>query len=1457
MIERIVGYSVRNPFVVIALSLIVAGWGIYSMFRTPIDAIPDLSENQVIVFADWMGRSPREVEDQVTYPLSVNLQGLAGVKAIRATSEFGFSMINIIFDDDIDFYFARQRVLERLSIAETFLPANVKPYLAPDATALGQIFWYTVEGDGYDLGRLRAIQDWFVRYQLYSVPGVAEVASVGGYPIEYQIDVDPTKLRAYDVSLGELYSAVARSNSAVGGRVIQKGGSEFLIRSVGWIESLRDVENIVIKRDRGTPVYVSNVASVQFGSGPRRNSLEKNGNETVGGVVLMRYDENPLEVTKAIKQKIGQLQAGLPDGVRIVPFYDRTRLIESAIHTVSETLIEEILVASLAIIIVMRHIRSALIICLTLPMAVLVSFILMRLLNVPSNIMSLSGIAISIGVLVDAAIVMVDQGAHTLHKHFGNRKVHGDTRELLIPALQTVGRPIFFSMLIMIISFIPVFALGGMEGRMFHPLAFTKSFALIGVSILAITLVPAVIPLLIRGRVRSESDNWIVRRVIEIYQPVLNFLMDHPWPIVWVTGIILIVGLTPAVIEGTFIWTFFRVVVALSILSALWAVRRDEHGFRRLWWVVACVWAVALVAGALTLPRQGLVLELPGTSRYLPLPLLAIVIALPVVAVAGSWLFARRGLLGRVTMIASLFLIAFVADRNMSRLGREFMPPLNEGTILDMPVTIPRASITQVTDDLKARDAILRQIPEVELVVGKAGRAETPTDPAPPDMIETVINLRPEEFWPKRELRYGDALQQTRRVFDAMHSRGWLKDIDTEIAAGIVNDATMHGVAHFDHKMRAQSQKALAEFQVELGQKLVLLAVERVLGNLNTAGHLARTPTEAEAKGVSRSLEPRFAERTAHELDLVTTTMLARAIVDRLVEGNFLHADADVFQVQRTELGEMLASGQDLLGFERATYFTQLHGDLEQAHYDAWAERLKSLHWELADAAGPAYTWQAITQLQQRADAEGIWAFGELTPARIRELRAEVENGFTGSVFLWRKSRFDLVKELDTLAQMPGWGNIWTQPIINRVDMLATGVRTMIGVKVYGDDLDAIQETSERVAQVLKKVRGAADVFPDQIVGEGYVEIDIDREKAARYGVNVGDIQDVVETALGGQVITTTVEGRERFPVRIRYARDFRLDEESIKQLLVSGGAGGDMAASRTMPPSEQPAAPATSVTQQVPLSMVADVRIVEGPSMIKSENGLLRAYVQLNVRDRDIVGFVEEAQRAVAAQMSLPQGMYLEWSGQFEHQVRARRTLSIIFPVVILVIFLILYLTYHDFLDSVLVLGLAVPGAIAGGVLFQYLFGFNFSVAVWVGYIACFGLATENGLVMLVYLREALDERGGLENLTLPQLREAVMQGAVHRTRPKLLTEVTAMVGLAPMLWATGTGAEIMQPMAAPVLGGILVSDEVVDLLLPVLFYQVRKWRWRRLKKHALPATTVDRSETFTPALAGTSVGV
>src|SRR4051794_31987728 len=674
MIEAIIEWSIRNRYLVILASLALGLAGFRALMTMPVDAIPDLSENQVIVFTDWMGRSPQEIEDQVTYPLSVSLQGLAGVKVVRSSSEFNFSMITIIFTDETDYYFARQRVQEKLGIASTFLPPGVTPYMAPDATALGQIFWYTVEGEGKDLSQLRSIQDWYVRYQLNSVPGVAEVASVGGAPREYQIDIDPNALRAYGVGLGEIDAAVSRSNSSVGGRVIHQGNAEYLIRSVGWIKDVRDIENTVVTQRGGTPITVKQLGVVQVGQGFRRSVLEKDGKEAVGGVVLMRYGENPLEVTRRVKEKINALQAGLrAQGVRIVPFYDRTPLIHKALETVSGTVKEELIVCTLAILLVMGHLGNAFVVVITLPMAILFSFLLMRAFGMSSNIMSLAGISISVGILIDQAVVMGENAAHHLTRRFGRERVRGDITEVIIPACRTVGRPIFFSVLITIVSFLPVFALSGREGKLFHPLAWTKTFALIGVAVLSITLVPALIPIFLKGRIKSEDESWLVRTMIEIFKPMLSWLMDRPGLVCWL----------------------FAVIVGLGYVAS-------------------------------------------------------------------------------------------------THVGREFMPALNEGSILDMPTTVPRASVTEAADDLKAGDAILRAFPEVWQVVGKAGRAETAPDPSPLDMVETIINLRDRTLWPKRKLTFEDARAQARAALAAMEAKGLLRRLPaSDEREGLINEAAM------------------------------------------------------------------------------------------------------------------------------------------------------------------------------------------------------------------------------------------------------------------------------------------------------------------------------------------------------------------------------------------------------------------------------------------------------------------------------------------------------------------------------------------------------------------------------------------------------------------------------------------------------------------------------------------
>ena len=1321
MIESIIEWSIRNRYVVILASIALAVAGVRAALTMPVDAIPDLSENQVIVFTDWMGRSPQEIEDQITYPLSVNLQGLAGVKVVRSSSEFNFSMINIIFDDATGYYFARERVLERLSIASTFLPDGVTPYLAPDATAVGQIFWYTVEGDGKDLSELRSIQDWYVRYQLNSVPGVAEVASVGGAPREYQIDLDPNKLRAFHVTLGAVYEAVARSNSAVGGRVIHQGNAEYLIRSVGWIENLDDIrETVVSQRANGVPIRVGDLATVQLGPEFRRSVLEKDGREAVGGVVLMRYGENPLEVTRQIKAKITALGAGLKDqGVRIVPFYDRTPLIHQALETVTGTVKEELIVCTVAILLVMGHVGNAFVVAVTLPMAILFSFLMMRLFGMSSNIMSLAGISISVGILIDQAVVMGENAAHHLTRHFGRNRVTGDTTEIIVRACRTVGRPIFFSVLITILSFLPVFALTGREGKMFHPLAYTKTFALIGVALLSITLVPALIPIFLRGRIKSEEENWLVRTMIEIFKPMLAWLMDRTTLVCWLFAIILGLG--------------------------------------------------------------------------------------------------------------------YVAS---TKLGREFMPDLNEGTIMDMPTTVPRASVTQATASLKIRDAILRDFPEVKLVVGKAGRAETPTDPSPLDMIETVVNLRDRAAWPKRKLRFDDALAQTRAAHAALEAAGLLRPPATpEDRLGLGDTVAMTVAEAVDRMLRDLAVHRLGEFTPELGRALVGDAVDALLARVSPQAIL-RPWTATDRDAVVEPLAAAFGDRLARDVARDDVAEVIGQAACRLVALGVLADRPDLLSPLPSALERIRESAGDLLGFAHPTLADRVTEAIAQAHARRLEARIKTLNYELFDRGVATATRVALAELVQLGRDRGLTE-RELTAEESRRLNGTLTRSCADWLLLWKKTKADLVEEMDTALQMPGWGNSFTQPIANRIEMLSTGVRLPVAAKVFGPSLGEVQRVSQEVAAVLREVRGAANVFADQITGKPYVEIHIDRKKASRYGVNVGDIQDVVEVAMGGKPLTQTVEGRERYPVRVRYARDYRDDVEALRNILVAtrGAAGGaDLSAAAGMVlrgPDDPSSAPRTG---PIPLSAVADVRVVEGPSVIKSENGLLRAYVQCRVQNRDEVGFVEEAQRAVAERVQLPAGMYVEWSGTFEHQVRANRTLRIVFPGVIALIALILYLTHKSWVDALLMMT-SVLGALAGGAIFQWLFGFNFSVAVQIGYIACFGMAVETGVVMLVYLREAIDERGGLERIeSIADLRQAILEGAIHRLRPKLLTEGAAIISIAPMLWATGVGAEVIRPMAAPVLGGLLIADEVIDVFLPVLYFAVQKRQWAKLQQSKSP---------------------
>jgi Cu(I)/Ag(I) efflux system membrane protein CusA/SilA len=1440
MIERIIEYSIRNRYLVFILAAALTVCGVYAVLNTPIDAIPDLSENQVIVFADWMGRSPVEIEDQVTYPLSTKLQGLAGIRAVRSSSEFNFSMITLIFEDNINFYFARQRVTEKLAEAVNFLPTGITPYLAPDATALGQVFYYTVQPSSahpMDSARLWALNKFQIIPALTSASGVADVAALGGTPLEYQIDVKPESLRAYSITLGELYAAVAKSNLSVGGGVVQKNNAEYLVRSVGWIRDKKDIENAVVKEVGGTPIYVKNLAVVQMGTQFRRAVYEKDGNEVVGGIVLMRHGGNPLAVTQRVKEKIQDLQPSLPAGVRIIPAYDRTRLITGAIHTLTEVMWHEMLIASVAILLILLHFRSVFVICVTLPLAVLFAFLMMWLLrqmgilDIQANIMSLAGITISIGILVDQAIVMTENATHHLKAHFGDNKVTGDTRELVIPACRTVGRPIFFSVMIMLISFIPVFMLSGREGKLFHPLAFTKSFALIGTAIISVTLVPALIPMFIKGRLKSEEQNWIVRSFINIYKPLLTWALPRRNLVMWMFAALLILA------------------AGMFPLQAIFGQGASETAW-----------------------------------RFTFLLVFAFVVGLTVIF--------TRGVLWQYVAFLSLLFLAVWAY-HFPKIGVSFMPPLDEGTTLDMPVTVPRTSVTESGDDLKHRDGLLRGFPEVESVIGKAGRANTPTDPAPLDMVETLVNYRPKALWPKRVLKYADAAVQTRRVLAALEQHGFVaRDQHEDDRDGLINDASQKALERFDESMRDLALTRYQEVERSLGPVLTQFTVQETVRRIKKAVALSWPEGLDEEKALTalaQKLTPDFGPWLAKQPSLEDVARINKETANCLRDRGVLEDVAAALELKESPAASLVSLATETLGAARKTFAGEVLHALEEKRLALWRARVQEIDWELFDRGTEAFTWYALEELvkgakehvllstapkgaqAERFAAEALHAqmgkdYEKDAFAPFVPLRQEIEKPLQESVFFWQRQsgpKGDLVDdEMGRVLQVPGWSNIFTQPIINRIEMLSTGVRTDIGIKVFGPDLATIDRVCKDIEAVVKPINGARDTIATPIMGKGYLEIDIDREKAARYGITVEDIQNEIEVALGGRVITYTIEKRDRYPVRIRYARAYREDEESVKRLLISPGS---MAAPSSMAiPSKSmgsmgmeastasPSAHGERFHQAIPehapkgrklipLSAVANVRIVEGPAMIRSENSQLMNHVTLMVRGRDMVGFVDEAQRVVAQKVSLPEGVHIEWSGEFEHQVRAAKTLRFVFPAVIVLIFVILYFTYMDLADAALMM-LAVPEALAGGAFFMYLFpkimnGWNsppmdFSVAVWVGFIACLGMATETGIIMLVYLREAIEKRGGLENIkSLEELRQAVIEGAVHRLRPKLLTEGVAIIAIFPMVFASGVGGEILAPMALPVLGGLLISDEVVDLFLPVRFYWVRRARWLKLQ--------------------------
>lgn len=1032
MITRIIRWSAGNVVLVLAATALLTLGGIYAVTKVPLDALPDLSDTQVIVYTEYSGQAPQVVEDQVTYPLSTAMLSVPHSKVVRGFSFFGVSFVYVIFDEGTDIYWARSRVLENLSSAARALPQGVTPALGPDATGVGWVYQYVVTAARRTLAELRTTQDWQVRFALAKAEGVAEVASAGGFVRQYSVIVDPRSLRSFNIPLARVREAIRQSNLDVGGRVVELAEAEFMVRGRGYLKGVEDIEGIALKSENGTPVLLKDVARVELAPDERRGVTELNGEgEAVSGIAVQRYGQNALTVIDSVKDKIARIKDSLPDGTSIIPVYDRSDLIHRAIATLKSTLLEESAIVALVCFIFLLHARSALVAILTLPIGILIAYLCMWLLGISSNIMSLGGIAIAIGAMIDAAIVMVENA----HKHL-ERAPEGKPRtEILMEAACEVGPSLFFSLLIITVSFLPIFALEAQEGLLFKPLAWTKTFAMAAAAMLSVTLVPALMVLFVRGRIVPEARNPINRALLWLYRPVIKMVLRAK-------------------------------VLTIVLAAAL---------------LVVSVWPA-------------------------------------------------------------------------SRIGSEFMPSLNEGTILYMPTTLPGLSITKAAELLQIQNRIIKTFPEVESVFGKAGRAATATDPAPTEMFETVINLKPQEEW----------------------------------RAGMTIDA--------------------------------------------------------------------------------------------------------------------------------------------------------------------------------------------------------------------------LIGEMDKALQFPGVSNAWTMPIKARIDMLATGIRTPVGVKVMGQDLKVIEQISRDVEGAIKTVPGTSSAYAERIMGGYYLDIEPDRRQLARYGLSLADVQEVVASAIGAETVTTTVEGRERYAVVVRYPRDMRSDPVTISREVLVPLANG----------------------ASIPLGQVAKVSRRQGPASIRTENAQLSAYVFVDARDRDLGSYVADAQKAVAEKVNFPAGYYAVWSGQFEYYERAKKRLEIVIPLTLLLILMLLYLNFRRMTETLIVM-LSLPFALIGGLWLMWWMGFNMSVAVAVGFIALAGVAAETGVIMLIYLDHALEARrtrAASEGraLTREDVHAAVMEGAVERVRPKIMTVVAIMAGLLPILWSHGTGSEVMQRIAVPMVGGMISSTILTLIVIPVIYALIKQ---------------------------------
>lgn len=1173
MVNRLISWCLTHAFLVFlaVAAALLGGW--YALLHIPIDALPDIGEKQVIVFADWPGRSPQDVDDQVTYPLTIALEGTPGVKVIRSASGFGFSMVFVIFHDSFDYYWARSRVLERLNVARSRLPADVEPVLGPDATALGQVFWYTVEGAGFDLAELRTIQDWYIRYQLNAVEGVSEVASAGGHVKQYQIDVDPVKMRAHGVSLPEITEAVRNSNIDVGAKVVEINQVEFFIRGIGFLKSVADLENVVLRASGGSPLYVKNVAQVTLGPDFRRGALDKDGVEAVGGVVVMRYGENPLAVIRRVKEKLKEIEPGLPekqlaDGsmskVRIVPFYDRTGIIYETMATLREALTEEALCAGLVVFVFLLHLRSSLAIISTLPLSVAVSFLVMYLLGVDSNIMSLAGLAIAIGDVADMAVIMTENIYRHVAQNDGSKSYYQCVEE----GAHEIGGAILTAVSNTIVSFFPVFALMDQEGKLFHPLAYTKTFAITASAVLAITVTPVLAYYFLKPTRWTRRASLAVAAALGVVATLLSgwlirtTLFEQPAP--WFRGWLLAAAIGFGVALVVYRATRERLLPLEDNV-----VSRFVLGI----YVPTLHWVLRHKLGFLSLPLLALTLGIVtwlGFSR---------VVAPVETAAAGVGINLNR------------WSIWSELKHRFPGLGREFMPALDEGSLLFMPSLVPAASLSATLEVIAVQDRAIRTVPEVDVCVGKLGRADSALDPAPIGMIETVIMLKPVDQW--------------RRV-----------------------------------------------------------AV------------------------------PRF--------------------------------------------------------------------------FSEWPAWLKApLAWLLPET-------RAI-------------------------------------------SKQEILDELQHKTDIPGVLPTWLQPIQTRIVMLQSGFRAMMGVKIYGADLAEIERLGLQLEPLLREVPGATDVVADRITGKPYIEFRIDREKIARYGVNIREVQDAIEIAIGGENLSTSVEGRERYPIRVRYPRELRDNLEDLEQVLIPAANGA-----------------------HIPITQVAEIAYTVGPQEIKSENALLVGYVTMNTRDRDEVSVVEDAEaliqsRIASGDLQFPPGYYYKWAGQFENQVRAMGRLKILVPLCLTAQFVLLYLGFNRWWLALVVFADVLVSA-CGGFVMLALWGYNISVAVWVGFIALFGVAEDDSVLVATYLTQLFDAR---EPKTVEEVRALVVEAGSKRIRPSLITTATTVIGLLPVFLVEGRGSDVMRPMAIPSMGGMVMSALTI-FIVPCVYCAVEEWKLRRRQRAFLAASSL-----------------